>query len=97
MICYRDLIKDIINYSYDFFKLPKDGETNLWNKVKSINNKISLLNKADCLNSNEKKIYADFIYISYLTLKNVNYNIHEGGYVSNYSINNLIQSIDKIV
>lgn len=93
MIWYRDLIKDIISYSYDFFKLPKDGETNLWNKIKRIKNKISLSNKVDCLNSNEKKNYGYFIHISYLTLKNVNHNIHEGGYVSNYSINNFIDCL----
>lgn len=93
MIWYRDLIKEIISYSYVFFKLPKDGETNLWNKIKRIKNKISLSNKVDCLNSNEKKNYGYFIHISYLTLKNVNHNIHEGGYVSNYSINNFIDCL----
>lgn len=33
MICYRDLIKDIINYSFDYFKFSKDDDDYLSQKV----------------------------------------------------------------
>jgi hypothetical protein len=60
MIC-RDLIKDIKYYSYGFLKLLKDENISRWNKVKRIKNKLSSLNKIECLNSNKKKLFSDFI------------------------------------
>ena len=99
MICYRDLIKDIIDYSFKYFKVPIKGENNLWNKVQGITELLIKSTNKSVLTIDEKKIYSNFIYISFLTLKNVNHNVHggDGGYVSNYSISNFIECLKDYI
>ena len=92
MICYRDLIKDLINYSFNFFKCPEDKNIKLWKKVKSIKKTImSSKNIIELLNFNERKALSNFIQISFLALENVNHNVHEGFFISNYSNEDFIQ------
>lgn len=95
MICYRDLIKDIINYSFDYFKFSKDDDDYLSKKVFKLKRIISISNNDITLSLKEKQIFSNFIYSSFLALKNVNYNVHEGGYVSNYSIPNFIECLQN--
>ena len=93
MICYRDLIKEIINYSFDFFGLEIKGENTLWNKVKTLNNVLKSSKDIKILTPNEKTIFSQFIYISFRTLKQVNNNVHdnEEGYIPDYSISNFVK------
>jgi hypothetical protein len=94
MICYRDLIKDIINYSFKYFNITLKGKNGLLNKVNGIKDLLNSSKKIG-LNSDEKGIYSIFIYISYLILKNVNHNVHDndGNYISDYSISNFIKCL----
>lgn len=98
MICYRDLIKDLINYSFNYFKCHENKNYALWKKVKSIKNKIiSSSNDNATLNSKEREIFSNFINISFIALKNVNYNVHEGFYISNYSIEDFIRCFKNYI
>ena len=92
MICYRDLIKEIINYSCEYFGLKIKDENILWNKVKGLQKLLLTSKDIKILNLNEKTIFSQFIYISFLTLNHVNHNVHDGeeGYLSDYSISNFI-------
>jgi len=94
MICYRDLIKDIINYSFKYFNITLKGKNGLLNKVNGIKDLLNSSKKIG-LNSDEKGIYSIFIYISYLILKNVNHNVYDndGNYISDYSISNFIKCL----
>ena len=94
MICYRDLIKDIINYSFKYFNITLKGKNGLLNKVNGIKDLLNSSKKIG-LNSDEKGIYSIFIYISYLILKYVNHNVHDndGNYISDYSISNFIKCL----
>ena len=92
MIYYRDLIKDLINYSFNLFKCPEDKNIKLWKKVKSIKKTIiSSKNIIELLDFNERKALSNFIQISFLSLKNVNHNGHEDFFISNYSNEDFIQ------
>lgn len=88
MICYRDLIKDIINYSFSYFKPNYALEIGLKKKVNIIKNYKSY--NVPVLNVDEKKIFSEFIDTSFLTLVKINKNVHEGGYIDNYSISDFI-------
>ena len=87
MICYRDLIKDIINYSFEYFNVSSSLGKNLWSKVIGIKRSLKYSKDKMLLSNEEKEIFSGFIYFSFLTLKNVNHNVHDGeeGYVSDYS------------
>ena len=92
MICYRDLIKEIINYSCDFFGLQIKDENTLWNKVIGLQKLLETSKDIKILSLNEKFIFSQFIYISFLTLNHVNHKVHDGeeGYLSDYSISNFM-------
>ena len=93
MICYRDMIKDIINYSFDYFGLENTGYISLGKKVKIIklcSNDVSLTKK-------EKNEFSDFIDLSFLTLVNLNSNVHEGGFVSDFSVENFMKFFERYV
>lgn len=62
MICYRELIKDIINYSFNHFKVLKGLNNNLWNKAIGIKEVLYYSNnKRSELTQEEKKIYSNII------------------------------------
>ena len=58
---------------------------------------ISFSDSKISLTQKEKSIFSNFIYSSFLTLKNVNHNVHEGGCVSNYTISNFIDCLQSYV
>ena len=95
MICYRDLIKDIINYCFDYLHCIKDENDSLGQKVYKIQKSLTLKNKT--FTENEIIILSNFIYTSYKALKNVNFNVHEGGYLSDYSIPNFIKCLKNYI
>ena len=98
MICYRDLIKDLINYSFDFFKCPKEKNIKLWRKVEIIEDTmLSSKNNIASLNNSERKEFSNFINISFLALKNVNHNVHGDLYISNYSIEDFLQCFQNYI
>ena len=89
MICYRDMIKDIINYSYTYFNHFEKKK--LSKKISPIVNSL----KAPDFDLKQKKIFSNFLNSSFFTLVTVNKNVHEGDYVENYSVKNFIKCLIK--
>ena len=93
---YSGLIKDLINYSYDFFNCPKENNIKLDKKVKLIQKIMSSENETNVLNNREKLIFSNFISFSFLILKNSNNeNIYEDKNELEDSINNLVKCLTE--
>lgn len=95
MISYRDLIKDIINESFIKLGCSDIGIKYLSDKVNRIKYLLSSSVKNFNLNKGERILYSQFLSLSYITHKNLNYNIHEGLYVHDYSIKNFLKCLEE--
>ena len=79
--------------------MAKSLDKNLWSKVLGIKRVLKYSKDINDLTKDEKEIFSYFIQISFLTLKNVNHNVHDGeeGYVSDYSITNFIKCLKSYI
>ena len=63
MVCYRDSINDIINYSFEDFSIAKSSGNNLWNKVLGIKRALKYSKDFNILQKmKEKSFLIIFIY-----------------------------------
>ena len=94
MITYREFIKDLINYCFNYFNCLNKGN-NFYTKVIGLKNIIS--NKNIFLIDRENIILYNFIFIGYITLKNVSKNLHGGSFGKGLSIENFIKCLKQYI
>ena len=92
MISYRDFIKNIIIYCHQYFNCSyTNNDNNLYTKVIDLKNELNRSSNDSILSEHERLILSNFIFISYITSKNVSQNVHSGSFGLNLTLSNYIK------